>query len=95
MRNRGHVFDHADLEPCGLQRADRGLTACAGSLYKDLDGLHAVFHSNLSCGFRGGLRRERSGLFLEPLKPSSPALAQETALPWVSVMVTIVLLKVD
>ena len=24
--------------------------------------LHAVFHSNLSCGFRGGLRRERSTL---------------------------------
>ena len=34
-------------------------------------------------------------LFLEPLKPSPPAEAHESALPWVSVMVTIVLLNVD
>ena len=33
--------------------------------------------------------------FLEPRNPSPPALAHERALPWVSVMVTIVLLKVD
>ena len=33
--------------------------------------------------------------FLEPRKPRPPALAQERALPWVSVMVTMVLLKVD
>jgi len=33
--------------------------------------------------------------FLEPLKPNSPAEAHERALPCVSVMVTIVLLKVD
>ena len=33
--------------------------------------------------------------FLEPRKPSPPELAQEMALPWVSVMVTMVLLNVD
>ena len=33
--------------------------------------------------------------FLEPRKPISPAEAQETALPFISVIVTIVLLKVD
>ena len=33
--------------------------------------------------------------FLEPRKPISPALAQDTALPCVSVMVTMVLLNVD
>jgi len=33
--------------------------------------------------------------FLEPLKPNCPALAQESAFPAASVIVTIVLLKVD
>jgi hypothetical protein len=34
-------------------------------------------------------------LFREPLKPRLPALAQVITLPWRSVMVTMVLLKVD
>src|SRR5690554_2462974 len=34
-------------------------------------------------------------LFLEPLKPSPPALAHESAFPAVSVNVTMVLLKVE
>ena len=33
--------------------------------------------------------------FLEPLNPSSPELAHDTAFPCTSVIVTIVLLKVD
>jgi hypothetical protein len=33
--------------------------------------------------------------FREPLNPMFPALAQETTLPWLSVMLTIVLLNVE
>ena len=44
MRNRGHVFDHADLEPCGLQCADGRLTAGARPLDKHFHTLEAVLH---------------------------------------------------
>src|SRR5690606_4212963 len=44
--------------------------------------------SAASCAANGVLLRE-------PLKPRAPALAQESALPLTSVIVTIVLLKVD
>lgn len=94
MRNRGDIFDHADFETRALQRTDCSLTACARSLHINLNRLHAVLHRCFCCGFRCGLCGKGVD-FLEPLKPSSPELAQEIALPWVSVMVTIVLLKVD
>ena len=79
--------------PAACRGADGGLTAGAGALHVHFHGLHAMLHGNGS-RLGGCLRGEGSG-FREPRKPSSPELAQETALPWVSVMVTIVLLKVD
>src|SRR5262249_33151387 len=41
VRDRGHVLDRGDLEARGLQRADRGLAAGAGTLDPHLDTLHA------------------------------------------------------
>src|SRR4051812_46675710 len=54
---RGDVLDACDLEPGGLQRADRGLTAGAGALHEDLDLLHAL----LDALARGGVSRHLRG----------------------------------
>src|SRR4029453_4339665 len=62
VRLRRHVVDAADLEACGLERADRGLTARAGALDEDVDLFHAVL-LRLAGGRLGGqLRGERGGL---------------------------------
>ena len=61
MGNRGHVFNHVDLESGGLQGADRGLTAGAGSFDEHLDNLQSVLHRRASSGFSSGLRRVGSG----------------------------------
>src|SRR4029453_3017784 len=62
VRLRRHVVDAADLEACGLERADRGLTARAGALDEDVDLLHAVL-LRLAGGRLGGeLRGERGRL---------------------------------
>src|SRR5206468_975413 len=45
VRLRGDVFHTQDLEPGGLQRADRRLAAGAGALHEDLDLLKAVLHA--------------------------------------------------
>src|SRR5579859_7697248 len=42
---RGDVLDAEDLEPGGLERADRRLAAGAGALDEDLDLLEAVLHA--------------------------------------------------
>src|SRR5262245_37819734 len=47
---RRDVLDSRDVEACGLQRADRGLTTGAGALGEDLDLLEAVFHALLGGG---------------------------------------------
>ena len=39
-----HVFDRADFQADGLQRADGGFTAGAGTFDADFDFLHAVRH---------------------------------------------------
>src|SRR5919106_441814 len=50
---RGDVLDAGDLEPGGLQAADRGLTARARALDEDLDLLHALLDA-LAGGRVGG-----------------------------------------
>ena len=94
MGDGGHVFDQGDLKPCGLQRADGGFSSLAGALNENLNGLHAVLHSELRGGFGSSLRGKRRALS-GTAEPISPALAHETVLPCVSEIVTMVLLKVD
>src|SRR5205807_7554874 len=65
---RGDVFHAQNLEPGGLQRADRRLTARARALDEDLDLLEAVVHALAGAGVCGHLRGERRRLAraLEP-----------------------------
>src|SRR5579872_1872155 len=51
VRDGRDVLDHRDLETGGLQRADRRLTAGAGTLHEDLDLAHAVLHRFASRAF--------------------------------------------
>src|SRR5690606_34148123 len=53
VRNRRDVPDRQDLEADGLQRAQCGLTAGAGTLDLDLEGAHAVL-LGLAAGRLGG-----------------------------------------
>src|SRR3954462_3360956 len=57
VRLGGDVLDAGDLEPRGLQRADRGLAARARALHEDLDLLHAL----LDALARGRVGRHLSG----------------------------------
>src|SRR6476619_2796256 len=68
VRLRRHVFDAEDLEPCSLQRADRGLTTRARPLHEDLDLLQTMLHAFPCTSVRGHLRGERGRLAraLEP-----------------------------
>src|ERR671921_2702798 len=59
---RGDVLDAGDLEPCGLQRTDRGLAARARALHEDLDLLQALLDALAGCGVGGDLRGERRRL---------------------------------
>ena len=92
MRNGGYVLDHRYFKTCGLQSADRSFSARAGALDEYFDGLQTMLHSGLCGSLSCGLSCEGVD-FLLPRKPMPPADAQEIALPWVSVMVTMVLLK--
>src|SRR5690606_6349182 len=56
VRLRGHVVDRADLEADGLEGADRGLTAGAGTLDVDVDLAHAVVHRLAGGGLGAHLR---------------------------------------
>src|SRR5262245_42257833 len=62
VRLRGHVLDAEDLEPRGLERADRRLAARARALDEDLDLLEAVLHALAGARVGGHLRRERRRL---------------------------------
>src|SRR5918997_2463692 len=62
VRLRGDVGDRADLEAGGLQRADRGLAAGAGTLDEHVDLLHAVLGGLAGRALRGHLGGERRGL---------------------------------
>ena len=56
------VLDHGHFQAHGLQRPDRGLTALAGALDEDLDGLQAMLHSGAGGRLSRGLCREGGGL---------------------------------
>ena len=86
VRNGGDVLDHAHIQTGGLQGADGSLTAGAGALDEDFNRLQAVFHSGLGGSLGSQLSGEGRGLL-------GATEAQDRALPCVSVMVTIVLLK--
>src|SRR6478609_10910455 len=61
---RGDVLDRADLEACGLERADRGLAAGARTLHEDVDLLDAVLRSLTGSGLgshAGGVRGRLAG----------------------------------
>src|SRR3954452_10161032 len=60
--NRGYVADGADLEADGLQRADRGLAAGAGTLHEHVDLAHAVLLRATGGRLGGHLRGERRRL---------------------------------
>lgn len=55
MRDRGDILNHADIQPCGLQRTDGGLTPGARALYINLNRFHAVLHRSLGSCFSSGL----------------------------------------
>src|SRR3954451_10377658 len=58
----GDVAHAGDLEPGGLQRADRGLATRAGALHEDLDLLHALLDALASRRIGGHLGGERRRL---------------------------------
>src|SRR5215210_8275441 len=58
----GDVLDAGDLEPGGLQGADRGLAARAGALDVDLDLLQPLLDALAGRGVGGHLRGERRRL---------------------------------
>src|SRR5215210_5737860 len=58
----GDVAHAGDLEPGGLQGADRGLAARAGALDEDLDLLHALLDALAGRGVGRHLRGERRRL---------------------------------
>src|SRR5215207_11238946 len=64
----GDVAHAGDLEPGGLQRADRGLAARARALHEDLDLLHALLDALAGGRVGRHLRGERRRLAgaLEP-----------------------------
>ena len=55
---KGVALSEAD----GPERADRGLTAGAGTLDEHVDALHAVLHGTAAGGLGGHLRGERGRL---------------------------------
>src|SRR5947207_90248 len=55
---RSDVLDPKDLEPRGLQRANRGLAARARPLHEDLDLLQPVLHALAGAGVGGHLGGE-------------------------------------
>lgn len=94
MRNGGNILNQGYIQTGGLKCADGSFTAGAGAFNENFHRLHTMLHSSLSSNLGSSLCSKGVD-FLEPRKPISPADAQETALPCVSVMVTMVLLKVD
>src|SRR5262249_39733625 len=58
VRLRRDILDAEDLEPGGLERADRRLAAGAWALHEHLDLLQPVLHPLARCRICGDLRRE-------------------------------------
>ncbi len=51
MGDRGHIFNHIDLESSSLQGTDCSLSAGTGTLNINLDRLETMLHSGLGSGF--------------------------------------------
>src|SRR6478735_7736906 len=62
VRRGRDIADGADLEACGGQRADGGLTTGTRALDEDVDLAHAVLHGTTRGGLGSHLRGERGGL---------------------------------
>ena len=94
MGNGRHVFDEIHFETCSLQRTNGRLAARLPAPLIHLDLTDAVIHGS-PCrslgGHSGGKGRPLSGA----LKPLISEEDQERTLPCLSVIVTIVLLKVE
>ena len=60
MRDRGHIFDHADFQAGSLQRTNRSFTTGSGTLYVYFNGFQSMFHRGFSGSFRCCLRGKRS-----------------------------------
>jgi len=89
----GHGADQGDLQTRHLQGADGSLPTGTGPAHEHLDLAHALLESPARCGLGGGLGGEGCSL-AAPLKPLAPADDQLITSPAVSVIETIVLLKV-
>ena len=94
MRNGSNILNHADFQTGALQSADGSLTAGARAFNQTFNLLQTMHHGLLG-GHIGSLLGGKGVLLREPLKPCAPALDHEMALPALSVIVIIVLLKVD
>ena len=62
MGDGSHVLDEGDFQTGGLKRTDSGLTASAGALDVDLNGLHAMLDSDLGSSLGCRLSCKRSAL---------------------------------
>ncbi len=72
--HRRNVRDRQNIKPGGLKRTYGGLSTRTRSLYKDVHGLHPVFHGAPSSAFRthlGSIRRA----FTRALKPGRASTA--------------------
>lgn len=62
MGDGSHVLDQGDFQAGSLQRTNSGLTASAGALDVDLNGLHAMLDGGLGSDLSSALRSVRSAL---------------------------------
>jgi hypothetical protein len=87
------ILDGGDFQADGLQSADGGFAAGSRAFDADFDLAHAVGHG-LPGGVLGHLLGGEGGAFARAFETDPPALDQPSTLPCMSVMVTLVLLKV-
>ncbi len=90
---RGHVLDARHLEAGGLEGADRGLPAGAGTLHEGLDLLKALLDALAGSGIGRDLRGERRRLAGAPSGRRHRQNSHAMTLPSRSVRETIVLLN--
>ena len=93
MRQRRDIFDGLDGQAGGLQGGDGGLAAGTGPLTRTSISLRPNLLAR-SAQVSAARWAAKGVLLRLPLKPTVPADAKHSASPLVSVMVTMVLLKV-
>lgn len=92
MGDRRHIGDISNFEAGRIQRTNRRLAPRTRSLYAHFE----VFMPNsctMALTFSAATCAAKGVLLREPRKPEPPAVAQASAFPWRSVIVTIVLLN--